>query len=155
MLLPMLWKRDASENNNRYDLLNPFEEMDRMMNDFFGGGFAAEPFAGLKTDVIENEHNYQLEADLPGFDKEDIHVDLKDDTLTITAQHEEKNEEKKDGKYIRRERGVRSFTRSFHVEGMQPEDISAQYKNGVLIVTVPKKEALPENEAPARIAVTD
>lgn len=155
MLLPMLWKRD---NNDVACNADPFVEIDRMMNDFWNGGFsqaANQVFQGLKTDVIEKDGNYVLEADLPGFDKDDIHVDVKDDVLSISAEHAEDKEDKKDGKYLRRERAFRSYRRSFRVEDVNQDDIQAQYKNGVLTVTVPKKEALPETESVKRIAVTD
>ena len=158
MLLPMLWKRDNHEMSSCGN--DPFTEIDRWMNDFWGGSLfdGAEGnsfFTGLKTDVIEKDGHYELEADLPGFDKDDIHVDVKDDVLTVSAEHKEDKEEKKEGKYLRRERGYRSFRRSFRVDGLNQEDIKAQYKNGVLTVTLPKKEAVEEKEDVKRIAVTD
>ena len=110
----------------------------------------------MKTDVIEKENSYQLEADLPGFNKEDIKIDLKNDVLTISATHNENNDEKdNNGKYIRRERRTSSYQRSFRVEGLKPEDIIAQYRNGVLTVDIPKKEAIPEKEEASRIEVKD
>ena len=154
MLMPMLWS-----NNDLFD------EMDSFFNDgFFGGSCMAprtakqfESTSGLmRTDVIEKEDSYQLEAELPGFNKEDINIDLKNDTLTISATHNENKDEKDDnGKYIRRERRSSSFQRSFHVEGLKPEDIIAQYRNGVLTVNLPKKEAIPEKEEAIRIEVKD
>jgi hypothetical protein len=80
----------------------------------------------------------------------------KTDTLTISASHSENNDEKdENGKYIRRERRSSSYQRSFHVEGLKPEDIVAQYKNGVLTVNLPKKETIPEKEEAVRIEVKD
>ena len=155
MLLPMLWKRD---NNDLTLNTDPFAEIDRLMNSFWGPDMEktfAPGFAGFKTDVIEKDGHYELEADLPGFDKDDIHVDLKDDVLTVSAEHDENKEEKKEGKYLRRERSVRSYQRSFRVEGLNQDEIKASYKNGVLKVIVPKHEALPEKEDVKRIAVTD
>ena len=76
--------------------------------------------------------------------------------LTISAAHDENKDEKdKDGKYIRRERRSASYQRSFRVENLNPEDINAQYRNGVLTVTFPKKEAIPEKEDVRRIEVKD
>ncbi len=154
MLMPMLWS-----NNNIFD------EMDDFFGDrFFGGlcdsadhGKQFDSMTGLmKTDVIEKDNCYQLEADLPGFNKEDIKIDLKNDVLTISAAHSENKDEKDDnGKYIRRERRSSSFQRSFRVDGLKPEDIIAQYRNGVLTVNIPKKEALPEREEVSRIEVKD
>ena len=154
MLMPMLWS-----NNDIFD------EMDNFFNDGFFGGSCRTPQAAkqfdsmsglMRTDVIEKDDSYQLEAELPGFNKEDISIDLKNDTLTISASHNESNDEKdKDGKYIRRERRSSSYQRSFHVEGLKPEDIIAQYKNGVLTVNLPKKEAIPEKEETFKIEVKD
>ena len=153
MLMPMLW------SNN-----DVFDAMDDFFNDSFWSGCNApraarqfESTTGLmKTDVIEKEDSYQLEAELPGFNKEDINIDLKNDTLTISASHSENTDEKdNNGKYIRRERRSSSYQRSFHVEGLKPEDIIAQYRNGVLTVNLPKKEAIPEKEEAVRIEVKD
>jgi len=155
MLMPMLWS-----NNDIFD------EMDNLFNDRFLDGFCnygksagkqLDNMSGLmRTDVIEKDNCYQLEAELPGFNKEDIKIDLKNDVLTISASHSENKDEKDDnGKYIRRERRNSSYQRSFNVEGLKPEDIIAQYRNGVLTVTLPKKEAIPEKEEAARIEVKD
>ncbi len=154
MLMPMLWS-----NNDLFD------EMDNFFNDGFFGGTCRTPRAAqqfestsglMRTDVIEKNDSYQLEAELPGFNKEDINIDLKNDTLTISATHTDNNDEKdNNGKYIRRERRSSSFQRSFHVEGLKPEDIIAQYKNGVLTVNLPKKEAIPEKEEAIKIEVKD
>ena len=154
MLMPMLWS-----NNDIFD------EMDNLFNDrFFGGmcdsrntGRQFENMSGLmKTDVIEKDNCYQLEAELPGFNKEDIKIDLKNDLLTISASHSENNDEKdNNGKYIRRERRTSSYERSFRVHDLKAEDIIAQYRNGVLTVNIPKKEALPEKEEATRIEVKD
>ena len=154
MLMPMLWS-----NNNLFDEMDDFFN-DRIFGDLMGqnyGSGAFENMAGLmKTDVIEKDNSYQLEAELPGFNKEDINIDLQNDILTITASHNENNDEKdKDGKYIRKERRTSSYKRSFRVEGLKAEDILAQYKNGVLSVNIPKKEAIPEKEEKIKIEVKD
>ena len=115
---------------------------------FFDNGNLENSFAGFKTDVMEKDGNYVLEAELPGFNKEDINVDLKDDILTISASHnEEKNEEDKETRYIRKERHSSSYSRSFRVANVTHEDIKASYNNGVLEVTFPKRETMPEKEA--------
>ena len=76
--------------------------------------------------------------------------------MTISAAHSENKDEKDDnGKYIRRERRSSSYQRSFRVENLKPEDIIAQYRNGVLTVNIPKKEAVPQKEEAARIEVKD
>ena len=90
----------------------------------------------------------RLQAELPGFNKEDIHVDLKNNILSISASHkEEKKEGDEKTRYIRKERRSTSYSRSFRVANVLPEDISASYKDGILEVTFPKREALPEKEA--------
>ena len=154
MLMPMLWS-----NNNLFD------EMDNFLNDNFWNGMCRtgnsnqdteERASLMKTDVIEKENCYQLEAELPGFNNEDIKIDLKNDILTISASHSENNEEKdNNGKYIRRERRTSSYQRSFRVNDLKAEDIIAQYRNGVLTVNIPKKEAIPEKEEVTRIEVKD
>ena len=127
---------------------DPFDEFNRMFPAFFDDGNLEKSFAGFNTDVMEKDGNYVLEAELPGFKKEDIHVDLKDDILTVSAsRNEEKNEEDKNTRYIRKERHSASYSRSFRVANVTPEDISASYKDGILEVTFPKRDALPEKEA--------
>ena len=151
--MPMLW------SNN-----DVFDAMDDFFSDGFWGGCNAPRAAKqldtntglMRTDVIEKDDSYLLEAELPGFNKEDIKIDLKNDTLTISAAHNENKDEKdENGRYIRRERRSSSYQRSFHVEGLKPEDIIAQYRNGVLTVNLPKKEAIPEKEEAVRIEVKD
>ena len=138
MLMPMVRR-----NNDVFDIMDPFDTFnawDRMWDSFWGDNSDMR-LPAMKTDVYDDGTSYRLEAELPGFNKEDIHVEVKDDVLTITAKHDENNDEKdKDGKCVRRERRSSSYQRSFPVEGLEPEDIMAQYKNGVLTVTLPKKE---------------
>ena len=103
----------------------------------------------MRTDVREHEDHYEVDIDLPGFAKDEITVDLNDGTLTVSASKGlDKNEEKK-GKLIRQERYTGSMQRSFYVgENVTPEEISAKYEDGVLRLSVPKKEArkLPEKK---------
>ena len=149
--------RPALRNNRnnecgmvRYE--DPFDFMDRMFGDFFtdfGGPLSAQ---GLKTDVIDLGDSYKLEADLPGFNKEDIKVDLKDGMLTISAEHNtENNEKNKDGKYIRRERSFGSYKRSFDISDVNADNISAEYKNGILCIDLPKKK--PEEPVAKRLEI--
>ncbi|MGN0166204.1 MAG: Hsp20/alpha crystallin family protein [Lachnospiraceae bacterium] len=104
--------------------------------------------AVMKTDVKENEAGYELDIELPGYKKEDVQAQLKDGYLTITATTGAKNEQKdENGKYIRRERYYGTCSRNFYVgEDIEQEDIKARFEDGVLKVTVPKKEAKPEVE---------
>ena len=104
--------------------------------------------AVMRTDVKESEEGYELDIDLPGYNKEDVQAKLKDGYLTITASVNKDNEEKNNnGIYIRRERFYGSCNRSFYVgDHMNQEDIKAKFENGILKVSIPKKEAKPEIE---------
>ena len=100
----------------------------------------------FRCDISEKDGEYLLEADLPGFNKEDINVEVNGEMLTISATHnEEKSEKDDDGNYIRRERRFGSFSRSFSTEGIDVENIKADYQNGVLKLDMPKaREMKPE-----------
>ena len=94
----------------------------------------------FRTDIRELDDHYLLEAELPGFRKEDIDLEVKEGVLTISASHEE-TEEKKDerGNYLCRERRSGSYRRSFDLTGIEEEAIAAAYENGVLKLTLPKR----------------
>ena len=97
----------------------------------------------MKTDVKESDAAYELEMDLPGFKKEDVKVSLDDGYLTISAEKglDQNEEEKKSGKYIRRERYVGACERSFYVgEDVTRDDIKGEFKHGILKLTIPKKQ---------------
>ncbi|MEN6593522.1 MAG: Hsp20/alpha crystallin family protein [Clostridiaceae bacterium] len=124
---------------------NPFEELDEMQRRFSSLNFGEAAITDFKTDIRDNGDSYLLEADLPGFKKEDISVDIEGETLTIRAERTEEKEEK-DGKgnFVKRERSYGSFSRSFDMTGIRTEDVSAAYENGVLKLNLPKKqETLP------------
>ncbi len=137
-----------SKNSLSY---NPFREMEELERHFFG-----EPFAGFfrnadlaefKTDLTDEGDSYLLEADLPGFDKNDIHLDVSGNTLTINAQRRSEHEQKdKKNKYVHLERSYGSYSRAFDVSAVDTDNIKAKYENGVLKLTMPKKEqTLPES----------
>ena len=94
----------------------------------------------FRTDIRELEDRYLLEADLPGFRKENIDLELKEGVLTISAvQEEEKEQKDEQGSYLRRERRSGSYRRSFQLSGIQEESVSAAYEDGVLKLTLPKQ----------------
>lgn len=94
---------------------------------------------GFRTDITDGGDRYLLEAELPGFQKENIDLELKEGVLTISARREDTAEDsKEDGKYICRERQVGEFRRSFRLSGIQEDAISAAYEAGVLKLTLPK-----------------
>lgn len=97
----------------------------------------------MKTDIREHDNGYEIDIDLPGFKKDEINVELDDGYLTISAEKSlDKNEEKKHGRYIRRERYAGAMQRSFYVgDALTREDIKAKYEHGILKLSVPKKEA--------------
>ena len=99
----------------------------------------------MKTDVKETGNAYEIDIDLPGFKKDEIQIELKDGYLTVSAEKGlDKDEEDKKGKYIRKERYAGAMQRSFYVgENLTQEDIKAKYENGILRLSVPKKEAKP------------
>ena len=118
-----------------------FSSFDSFARDFFRKNNAELP--AFRTDIRDNGDSFLLEADLPGFDKSDIALDVKDSILTIKATHSENSEHMSDnGKYIRRERQYGSFARSFDISGIDENQISAAYVNGVLKLTLPKKQAV-------------
>ena len=117
---------------------NPFRDLEDMERLFLRDRTIGE----FKTDISEDEQAYILEADLPGFKKEDVHVDLEGDSLIIRAERKSESEEKdQSGSCIRRERCFGSFSRSFDISGVKSEEIKASLDNGVLRLTLPKKQA--------------
>ena len=136
---------------------------ENLFDDFFADPFGMMPARGndplygkharnlMKTDVRELDKSYELDVDLPGFKKDEIHVDLKDGYLTIgAAKGLNKDQQDENGKYIRRERYAGACSRSFYVgDAVRPEDIGAKYEDGILRLSVPKtvRRELPEASA--------
>ena len=128
-------------------LYNPFREMDEWEKQFFGNpfGFFEGGIEEFKTDIKDEGDRYELEADLPGFDKKDIHLDVNGDTLTIHAERKAEQEEKDDkNNYVRCERSFGSYSRQFDLSGVDADHMKATYDNGVLKLEMPKK-ALPDS----------
>jgi HSP20 family molecular chaperone IbpA len=104
----------------------------------------------MKTDITEQDDQYEIAIDLPGFKKEDVNLILENGYLTVSASKDfNKEENDKHGKLIRQERYAGSMQRSFFVgEYLTEEDIKAKMEHGLLTLTVPKKEApkLPEKK---------
>ncbi len=129
---------------------NPFKAMEdfekRFFEDPFTGFFESGDIAEFKTDISDQGDSYLLEADLPGFDKKDIHLDVSGDVLTINAQRHSRHEDKDEkGNYVRLERSYGQYSRQFDVSGVDVKGIHAKYQDGVLKLTMPKKnEELPE-----------
>lgn len=113
------------------------------------------PAAVMRTDVKETETGYELHVDLPGYKKENVQVELRDGCLTVTAKTAENRDEKdENGKYIRRERYSGTCSRAFYVgEDIEQNEIRAKFEDGILKLSVPKKEAKPKVEENRYIAI--
>lgn len=124
---------------------NLFDALDNFERSFFKD--TNTDFSVFRTDIKDAGDKYVLEAELPGFQKEDISLDVKDGILTISAQHNESNDQKDDdGKYIRRERRYGSFRRSFDISSIDESAIAAAYHDGVLELSLPKRQqVLPQS----------
>ena len=119
-------------------MMNPFYDIDKMARSVFG----ESQVRAFRTDIQDEGDCYTLEAELPGFRKEDIAIDVEGDQLTIQAQHKSENEQKdKNGSYLRRERFYGSYSRSFDISQINADEITASYENGVLKLALPKKTA--------------
>ncbi|MGI6776508.1 MAG: Hsp20/alpha crystallin family protein [Acetivibrionales bacterium] len=118
-----------------------------MFEDFFSDSFLPTFFSDsypIRADIRETDKEFIIDAEIPGVKKEDIKLDLRDNVLTIGVEHnEETTEERKD--YIRKERRYGAFSRSFNVENINQEDISAKYDNGILTITLPKSDDRKES----------
>ena len=139
---------------------NLFDDfMDFPFNDDFWG--RKNPLYGknakrmMKTDIRETEGSYELDVDLPGFKKDEIKASLENGYLTISAAKGlDKDEKDKDGKYIRQERYAGAMSRSFYVgEEVTQDEIKAKYEDGILKLSIPKKEKKPAVEQDNHIAI--
>ena len=100
----------------------------------------------MKCDIYEKDGNYYLEADIPGFSKNDIKIDLNDGYLTITASKEDSNDEN-DRNYIKKERVSTQIQRQFYVGDVEAEEIKAEFNNGILKITIPEQEKPKNNHS--------
>ena len=117
-----------------FDPFRMFDEMDRrLMN-------SVPAVSAFRTDVLDTGDAFKLECELPGFNKEDIKLDVENDCLTISAERKAETKSEKDN-YVKRERFYGSFTRCFDVSGINVDGIEASYTDGMLNVTLPKKAA--------------
>ncbi|CAA7602161.1 Hsp20/alpha crystallin family [Acididesulfobacillus acetoxydans] len=109
--------------------------------------FFSDPFfssipwgmSGMKVDIKDTEKAYVLEADIPGIKKEDLRLEFDNGCLSIAVERAEDTKSEQD-KYLRQERRFTSAARTFAFDDVEPEQISAHYENGVLRVTLPKKD---------------
>ena len=140
----MMFELTPFERRNHVVSYNPFRELEELQRSFFGNQMTA----AFQTDIRDTGDAYLLETDLPGFQKEDIHLELEDNYLTIRAQRNTDTEQKdKHGNYLRRERSYGAFPRRFDVSAVKADEIKAEYHDGVLKLTLPKKNEEHKNTA--------
>lgn len=114
---------------------DPFRAIDEMERSFMRNGVP-----DFRADVSDSGDSFLIEAELPGMKKEDISVDIDGDCLTIKAERKSESQEADDKKnFVRRERYFGSYSRSFDISGVDADAIGAQYTDGVLKLTLPKK----------------
>ena len=124
---------------------------ENLFDDFFGDTFDKHFFGGrdplygkhaknmMKTDVKETSNGYEMDIDLPGFKKDEVNVELDNGYLTISAAKGlDKDEQDKEGRYIRQERYAGQCSRSFYIGDVRPENVAAKYEDGILHLTFPK-----------------
>lgn len=110
----------------------------------------------MRTDIKEKGDKYIIDIDLPGYEKENIKIDVEDGYLTVHATIDSNKEEKEEGKFVRKERYVGSCSRSFYVgEDVKEDDIKATFRNGILKLEVPKKEEKKELSEKKYIQIED
>ena len=134
-MLPSIFRDNLFDDMFDFDF---DKEFDRMMRPLYG----KHAQNMMKTDVLETDNIYELDIDLPGFKKDEIKVELDNGYLSISAAKGlDKDEEKKDGKYIRRERYAGAMNRTFYVgDNLTQQDIQAKFEDGILKISVPKKD---------------
>lgn len=129
------------------DMWDRFQDM--FDEDFFA------PFRGdvmpFRSDIRETRDAYVIEAELPGFRKQDIDIDLSNQYLTIRAKRQEQNENNGEEKMIRRERFYGEFMRRFYIGDVQEKDIQASFEDGVLKIRLPRQNL--NGQGPRRIEI--
>lgn len=135
-LVPFDKKRNQMQgSDNIFDI-------DRIFDNFFNGSMMPTLYnrQGLmKVDIRDEGDSFVLEAELPGVGKEDVNLEINDNRLTISVNQDEQSEDKQEN-YIRRERRAFSMARSFSIEGIKADAITAKMENGVLSLKMPKQE---------------
>ncbi|MDE5583374.1 MAG: Hsp20/alpha crystallin family protein [Ruminococcus sp.] len=122
-------------SSSPFSLFNVFNELDK---DFFSDTMQIN---SCRTDIRDKGEKYVMESELPGFEKNDINIDIKDSYLVISAErHCENDKTSENDRYIRRERSCSSYKRSFDISDVDSEKINAEYKNGILTIDLPKKK---------------
>ena len=133
---------------NEFDLLEDMFRIDPF--------FSEEGSKIMKTEIKKKKDKYLLEIDLPGYEKEDIKIHIEDGYLNIHAKTNSKNDEKEDGKFVRKERYYGECSRSFYIgDNISEDEIHASFKNGTLKLEIPKKEEKKELPEKKYIEISD
>ncbi|MCR5175587.1 MAG: Hsp20/alpha crystallin family protein [Anaerovibrio sp.] len=137
-IVPFAGRNNLAREEDGFDRL--FNWMNQPLSSIFSDtGFSGKSF---NVDVKDNGSSYELKAELPGFTKEDVHLSYQDNYLTISTRKEESKDEKDDqGNYIRRERYCGSMSRSFYIDNIDENKCNAEFKDGILTITMEKKDA--------------
>ena len=134
-------RRNLDMSRDSWDIDKMFNSM---WEDFYSTMRVPDYFktgeVGIKVDVKENESEYVVEAELPGAEKDDITLELRDELLTISVEKKDEIEEENNN-YIRKERHFGTMSRSFYVDNIDGEKVNAKFENGILYITLPKKES--------------
>lgn len=132
---------------------NDFDLLGEIFRDKF---FTEDESKIMKTDIKEEDDKYLIDMDLPGYEKENIKIDVENGYLTVYAKVDSNNEKKENGKFVRKERYFSSCSRSFYIgDETKEEEIRASFKNGTLKIEVPKKEAKKEVTEKKYIKIED
>ncbi|MBL7696896.1 MAG: Hsp20/alpha crystallin family protein [Chitinophagaceae bacterium] len=132
-----------------------FDDFFKPWNEWFtnGGGMLSKPLTVPAVNVIENHDEYKLSLAAPGMKKSDFEIDVEGNMLTISSEKEEKKEDK-DEQYTRREYSYSSFSRSFSLpEDVKQDKIEAAYEDGILKISLPKKEEAKGKTISKHIAI--
>jgi len=132
-------------NPNR-NLLTLPKDLDQFFSDFGLDFRNTDTVWNPHVDIKETDEYYEVKAEIPGMSKKDINIKFRDDVLAITGERKNEQETKND-RYHRMERSYGKFERHFHFPtGVKANDIKANYKNGVLIISIPKTEEVKPKE---------
>ncbi len=130
------------------------------IDEFFGRDWMDSVFSdqpGISTPAVnvkENNDDFLIEVAAPGLEKNDFKIDLDNNVLSISSEKEIRNEDKEEGRYMRREFSYTSFSRSFSLpEAVDAEKIKAKHKDGILTITIPKREEA-KRKPPKQIAIS-
>jgi len=127
-----------------------------LFKDFFDGDdfFSRRESSIMKTDIKEKKDKYIIEMDLPGYEKENINISLDNEYLVITGKVVREDNSDEDDRYVHQERFYGECSRKFYVgDEITDQDISAEFKNGILKIEIPKKEEQIKDNIPKQIEI--